>query len=75
MREPDLLILDAPTTGLDPAGMRHMGKMIRSLPQTFGTTVFLSSQFLREVEQAATHIRHIGIIQRSRFAVSGHPVW
>lgn len=51
-----LLILDEPTNGLDPAGILEMRSLIRRLPQEQGITVFLSSHLLNEVEQVATHV-------------------
>ena len=54
--EPELLILDEPTNGLDPAGVADMRALIRDLPKTQGITVFLSSHLLSEVEEIATHI-------------------
>jgi len=47
---PELLILDEPTNGLDPAGMRDVRDLLRDLASR-GTTVFLSSHLLHEVEQ------------------------
>ena len=61
--EPELLILDEPTNGLDPAGIREMRDLICRLPEEHGVTVFLSSHLLNEVEQVATHI---GIITGER---------
>ena len=55
MGQPRLLILDEPTNGLDPAGIADMRALIRSLPETLGATVFLSSHLLSEIEQIATH--------------------
>lgn len=55
MGQPRLLILDEPTNGLDPAGIADMRALIRSLPETVGATVFLSSHLLSEIEQIATH--------------------
>ena len=60
---PDLLILDEPTNGLDPAGMRDVRNLIQSLPEREDVTVFLSSHLLDEVERVATHV---GIIQDGR---------
>jgi ABC-2 type transport system ATP-binding protein len=68
--EPELLILDEPTNGLDPAGIREMREFIRCLPQEHGITVFLSSHLLSEVEQMATHI---GIIDKGRLLFQGTP--
>ena len=52
----ELLILDEPTNGLDPAGIQEMRSLIRRLPDEHGVTVFLSSHLLTEVEQVATHV-------------------
>jgi ABC-type multidrug transport system ATPase subunit len=60
LTEPDLLILDEPTNGLDPAGIQEMRALICHLPQECGVTIFLSSHLLAEVEQVATHIGIIG---------------
>ncbi|MCA1692926.1 MAG: ABC transporter ATP-binding protein, partial [Actinobacteria bacterium] len=48
--EPSLLILDEPTNGLDPAGIREMRELLRSLA-SYGRTIFVSSHLLAEVEQ------------------------
>jgi ABC-type multidrug transport system ATPase subunit len=68
LAEPDLLILDEPTNGLDPAGMIEMRELIRRMPGEHGITVFLSSHLLSEVEQMATHV---GIIGRGRMLFEG----
>ncbi len=47
---PDLVILDEPTTGLDPEGMREVRELIKSLSADHGITVLLSSHLLNEVE-------------------------
>ncbi|WP_199830358.1 ABC transporter ATP-binding protein [Streptomyces viridochromogenes] len=49
-----LLVLDEPTNGLDPQGMREIRALIRELASD-GTTVFLSSHLLDEIEQVCTH--------------------
>ena len=51
----DLLILDEPSNGLDPQGTREVRSLIRSLADD-GTTIFLSSHLLAEVEQICSHI-------------------
>jgi ABC-2 type transport system ATP-binding protein len=68
LNKPDLLILDEPTNGLDPAGIHEMRDLIRHLPEEFGVTVFLSSHLLGEVEQIATHI---GIIHEGHLLFQG----
>lgn len=66
--EPVLLILDEPTNGLDPAGIREIRELVAALPREHGITVFLSSHLLGEVEQVATHL---GIIHRGRLLFQG----
>lgn len=66
--KPELLILDEPTNGLDPAGIREIRDLIRTLPSELGITVFLSSHLLSEVEQIATHI---GVINRGKLLFQG----
>jgi ABC-type multidrug transport system ATPase subunit len=68
LSDPDLLVLDEPTNGLDPAGIQEMRDLIRRLPEEYGATVFLSSHLLSEVEQIATHI---GIIHRGHLRFQG----
>ncbi|MBA6434140.1 MULTISPECIES: ABC transporter ATP-binding protein [Streptomyces] len=50
----ELLVLDEPTNGLDPQGMREIRALVRALAEE-GTTVFLSSHLLDEIEQVCTH--------------------
>ncbi|WJV46862.1 ABC transporter ATP-binding protein [Streptomyces flavofungini] len=50
----ELLVLDEPTNGLDPQGMREIRSLVRELASD-GTTVFLSSHLLDEIEQVCTH--------------------
>ena len=66
--EPELLILDEPTNGLDPAGIHEIRALIRAFAAEQGITVFLSSHLLNEVEQAATHI---GIVDKGRLLFQG----
>jgi ABC-type multidrug transport system ATPase subunit len=54
--KPSLLVLDEPTNGLDPAGIRDMRNLIKALPERENTTVFMSSHLLSEVEQTANHV-------------------
>ena len=56
LHDPDLLILDEPTNGLDPAGMLEIRQFIRHLAQEQSKTVFLSSHLLHEVEQVCDRV-------------------
>ncbi|GGL58944.1 ABC transporter ATP-binding protein [Planomonospora parontospora] len=60
---PDLLILDEPVNGLDPAGVVEIRTLLAGLAREHGVTVFLSSHILAEVARLATRI---GIIHRGR---------
>ena len=55
LRAPRLLLLDEPTTGLDPAGMRDMRRLIRALADQ-GITVLLSSHLMGEVEELCDRV-------------------
>ena len=59
LKSPDLLILDEPTNGLDPAGIREIRELIRDLGEA-GVTVLLSSHILAEVQQVCTSATIIG---------------
>ena len=65
---PELLILDEPTNGLDPAGIHEIRELIKSLPRTHGLTVIVSSHLLSEIEQMADTI---GIINQGRLLYQG----
>lgn len=68
--EPELLILDEPTNGLDPAGIHEMRNLLRELAAEHGISVFVSSHLLSGVEQMASHV---GIIARGHLrAAHGH---
>ncbi len=54
--DPELVILDEPTNGLDPAGIQEMRGFIRELAERQGKTVFLSSHLLGEVEQTCDEV-------------------
>jgi ABC-2 type transport system ATP-binding protein len=62
LKDPELVILDEPTNGLDPAGMRDMRRLVRNLG-TEGRTVLLSSHLLGEVQQICDRV---GVIDRGR---------
>ena len=65
LRSPCLLVLDEPTNGLDPQGIREIRDLLTEL-NAAGTTVFLSSHQLSEVEQLCTRI---GVINRGRLVL------
>lgn len=67
LKSPDLLILDEPTNGLDPAGIRDIRDMIRDLGES-GVTVLLSSHILAEVQQVC---HSVSIIGNGRLLASG----
>ncbi|TDU83529.1 ABC-2 type transport system ATP-binding protein [Kribbella voronezhensis] len=69
LKDPELVILDEPTNGLDPAGMRDMRRLIRELGSD-GRTVLLSSHLLGEVQQICDRV---GIISAGRM-VAEHDV-
>lgn len=65
---PPILILDEPTNGLDPSGIHETRTLIRSLPQRFGCTVFVSSHMLSEIELMADNV---GIVNHGRLLFEG----
>jgi ABC-2 type transport system ATP-binding protein len=65
LKDPQLLILDEPTNGLDPAGMADMRTLVRRLG-TAGTTVMLSSHLLAEVQQVCDRV---GVVANGRLVV------
>jgi ABC-type multidrug transport system ATPase subunit len=65
LRTPRLLVLDEPTNGLDPQGIREIRDLLAELNQA-GTTVFLSSHQLSEIEQLCTRV---GIVDRGRLVL------
>ena len=60
---PELLVLDEPANGLDPAGVIEIRELLRGLATDEGVTVFMSSHILGEVDRLATRI---GIVHRGR---------
>ncbi len=66
---PDLLFLDEPTTGFDPAARRGAWELIRSM-SAGGVTVLLTSHYLDEVEQLADRV---GVLRRGRLIAEGPP--
>jgi len=65
LHQPRLLVLDEPTNGLDPQGIREIRGLLLEL-NAAGTTIFLSSHLLAEVEQIATRV---GVLDRGRLVV------
>ncbi len=63
LHKPKLLILDEPTNGLDPAGIKAMRELLRTLAATEGLTVFVSSHILSEMQQMCDRV---GIINHGR---------
>lgn len=68
LHDPELLILDEPTNGLDPVGIHEIRTLIRSLPEKFNCTVFVSSHLLSEVELMADTV---GILNHGRLLFEG----
>lgn len=68
LKQPDLLILDEPTNGLDPAGIREIRETIRGLGEQ-GVTILLSSHILAEVQQVCSSVTIIG---NGRLLASGN---
>lgn len=65
---PQLLILDEPTNGLDPAGIQEMRALIADMPASTGATVLISSHLLGEMEQM---VEQVGIIHHGRMLFEG----
>ncbi len=67
VHRPRFVILDEPTNGLDPAGMREIRLLMRSLAEN-GTTVLLSSHLLNEVQQVCDRI---AVLNKGRVVAQG----
>lgn len=67
LNDPDLIIMDEPTNGLDPSGIIEFRELIKSLGEE-GKTVFLSSHLLHEVEQVCDHL---AIINKGKLIAQG----
>jgi ABC-2 type transport system ATP-binding protein len=63
LHEPELLMLDEPANGLDPAGVVEIRELLRMLAHEKGVTIFMSSHILTEVDRLATRI---GIIHKGQ---------
>jgi ABC-2 type transport system ATP-binding protein len=66
--QPELLILDEPSDGLDPEGIHEMRQTILRLHRELGLTILLSSHFLNEVEQTCTRI---AVLNQGRMVFEG----
>ena len=70
VHNPQVLFLDEPTTGLDPASRARAWSEIRRLNEQLGTTIFLTTQYLEEADELA---HRVGIIDRGRIVAEGTP--
>jgi len=68
MGNPEFIVLDEPTAGLDPQGIKEVRDLIIALSRERAITIFLSSHLLSEIEQMATHM---AIINRGSLIVQG----
>jgi len=70
VHNPQVLFLDEPTTGLDPASRARAWAEIRRLNEELGTTIFLTTQYLEEADELA---HRVGIIDCGRIVAEGTP--
>lgn len=70
VHNPEVLFLDEPTTGLDPASRARVWAEIRRLNQQLGMTIFLTTQYLEEADELA---HRVGIIDHGRIVAEGTP--
>ena len=70
VHEPDILFLDEPTTGLDPASRRDIWEEVRRLNRQLGMTIFLTTQYLEEADELADVV---AIINAGKLAAEGSP--
>jgi ABC-2 type transport system ATP-binding protein len=70
VHRPEILFLDEPTTGLDPASRRDVWAEVRRLNREYGMTIFLTTQYLEEADELADRI---AIINRGRIVAEGRP--
>ncbi len=68
LTKPELIILDEPTAGLDPQGMKEVRDLVRKLSAESEMTIFLSTHLLSEVEQVATRM---AVINRGELITQG----
>lgn len=65
---PELLILDEPANGLDPAGIIELRELVKRLNKTYGMTILISSHLLGEIEKM---VSHVGIIFKGKMLFQG----
>ena len=65
---PELLILDEPSNGLDPAGIIELRELVKTLNKKYGMTIVISSHLLSEVEKM---VSHVGIIYKGELLFQG----
>jgi ABC-2 type transport system ATP-binding protein len=70
VHNPEVLFLDEPTTGLDPASRARIWAEVRRLNQELGITVFLTTQYLEEADELA---QRVGIINHGKLVAEGTP--
>ena len=63
LHNPELLILDEPTNGLDPSGIIEIRNLLKRLPSEYGMTIIISSHLLSEIDQMATQV---GIVSKGK---------
>lgn len=69
LHKPEILFLDEPTTGLDPASRKNVWEAIHKLQKEMGMTVFLTTHYMEEAAKAD----HIGIMQKGHLTQYGTP--
>jgi len=67
--EPQILILDEPTTGLDPETRKMIWEVIQELQKKYAMTVFLTTHYMEE----AANANHIIILNKGKFVAQGDP--
>jgi ABC-2 type transport system ATP-binding protein len=70
VHQPQILFLDEPTTGLDPASRRDLWQEVKRLNQNYGMTIFLTTQYLEEADELADVV---AIINNGQIVKSGSP--
>jgi len=70
VHHPQVLFLDEPTTGLDPASRAKVWDEVRTLNEDMGMTIFLTTQYLEEADELA---HRVGIIDKGRLVAEGTP--